>query len=1114
MFTMMMIRNFFLDNHRLKGCAGRLAAIGLSLLLFQSIASAQTVTGEPAGIPEAPQIYHPVPWEEPLVTSINREPARATSYSFPTPESAQEGDRDKSGRVLFLNGPWDFRYSPNPAAAPDSFFNSRVSGWEVIEVPSNWELKGYDIPIYKSAVYPFRPVNPPYVPDDYNGVGSYQRVFTLPPEWEGLNITLHFGGVSSAFRVWVNGRFLGYGEDSCLPSEFNITPYVRQGENLMSVQVIRWSDASYLEDQDHWRMSGIHREVMLMAEPKAMIYDFFYQTTLDSNFNDAVFSLRPSIRNLTGTPLKGYHLKVQLYDREKNPLFKECLVKPVEEIVNEAHPRLDKVKFGLIEAGVAGPRKWSDEDPYLYTLVMWLEDGGGSVLEARSCKVGFRSIGFSPVTGKLLINGRETYLYGVNRHDHDPVKGKALSRSDILKDVRQIRQFNFNCIRTAHYPNDPWFYDVCDEYGILVIDEANHETHGTGGLLSNKPEWTPAFMERVTRMVMRDKNHPSVIIWSLGNEAGSGPNHAAMAGWVHDFDITRPVHYEPAQGSPGKSGYLAPGDPGYPPDHSHRIQNPVDQYYVDIVSRFYPGIFTPELLVNQPGDNRPVLFVEYAHSMGNSTGNMKDFWDVFRSLPRIIGGCIWDYKDQGILRTNPSGKSYYAYGGDFGEQVHDGNFCINGIVASDGRPKAALYECKWVYQPVSCTMTDHEELTVRIVNRHAVKSLGEYVPVLELLENGFPVLQRDLPVISLAPGKDTIISLKSYMPLLKNDKEYLLNIKFKLGKALPWAEKGHLVASDQFPLTGLVQKKEYSRPFPALSIKEEENLIRVVGAGFQWVFSRETGSLSSWMFKGRELVTASLLPDFTRPLTDNDRRGWKSDLILADWYRVVPSLIQCSVDLLPDGVVHVVSRYRLIGDRATAVVEYFLNGKGTLKVSFRLDADPSLPDIPKVGMQCAIDSAYRQITWYGRGLLENYTDRYHGFHAGIYSLPISEFIEPYVMPQENGNRLDVRWMALTNEAGQGLVVVADSLLSMSAWPWTEENLNQAVYTHELVETGPISLNIDLIQMGVGGNDSWSEVGQPLPQYRVKARNWNYSFYMAPVDSKRQLSGDSPFLIRF
>ena len=620
--------------------------IFIILVSLGTINNAQTVTGEPAGIPRVPLVYQTEPWEDPQVTSINRDRARVTAYSYQSIDDALSYDRSKS-HFLLLNGQWDFNFAIKPADAPDDFYLSKVKSWDTIEVPSNWEMKGYDIPIYKSAVYPFRPVNPPYVPRDYNAVGSYQRSFTIPSDWENMNISLHFGGVSSAFKVWVNGKFLGYGEDSCLPSEFNVTPYLDDGLNTISVQVIRWSDGSYLEDQDHWRMSGIHREVFLMAEPTLRLADFFVQTKLDKDYKDATLSIRPRFDNFTGAAVEGYVLKAQLYNEHRQAVLQEPLQIEVEKVINESYPRLDNVKYALLETDVPNPEKWSDEDPNLYTLVLSLEDSLGNLLEAKSGRIGFRSIEFDSLTSKLLINGEVTYLYGVNRHDHDPVKGKALSREDILKDVSTIKQFNFNCIRTSHYPNDPYFYDLCDQMGILVIDEANHETHGLGGKLSNDPLWNHAFMERSIRMVERDKNHPSVIFWSLGNEAGRGPNHAAMAEWIHDFDITRPVHYEPAQGNHRVEGYVPPGSPGYPKDHSHRIQVPVDQYYVDVISRFYPALFTLDLLQNQPGDSRPILFVEYAHSMGNSTGNMKEFWDEFRTRPRFIGGCIWDFKDQG-----------------------------------------------------------------------------------------------------------------------------------------------------------------------------------------------------------------------------------------------------------------------------------------------------------------------------------------------------------------------------------------------------------------------------------------------------------------------------------
>ena len=1074
---------------------------------------AQFYKSELAGIQPIPAIYNTEPWEDPNICGINRDKSRATAYSFSTIRDALDGNRERS-RFKLLNGEWDFFFALKPADAPVDFYKSRVNGWKKIEVPSNWEMKGYDFPIYKSAGYPFRPINQPFVPRDYNAVGSYQRTFKVPVDWKGMNITLHFGGVRSAFKVWVNGKFLGYGEDSCLPSEFNATPYLQEGENILSVQVIRWSDGSYLEDQDHWRMSGIDREVYLMAEPKLRIADFFYQTKLDDNYKNALLSIRPRLDNYTGDSVKGYWVTAQLYDSNKKPVLAKELRKSSASIINEYYPRLDNVKFGLLETTVKNPAKWSDECPNLYTLVLSLEDDRGKVLEAKSCKLGFRSVEFAKDNSKLLINGKVTYLYGVNRQDFDPVKGQALSREDIRKDVQQLKQFNFNCIRTSHFPCDPYFYNLCDEYGILVIDEANLETHGLGSKLSNDPSWTNAYMQRITRMVMRDKNYPSVIIWSLGNESGRGPNHAAMAGWVHDYDITRPVHYEPAQGSPRLKGYLPPSDSRYPQDHSHRIQVPLDQYYVDMVSRMYPGLFTPKLLIDQAVDNRPIFFCEYDHSMGNSTGNMKEFWDIFRSMPRLIGGCIWDYKDQGILKTDSLGRKFYAYGGDFSKKFPHSDFCINGIVAPDGRAKAAMYECKWVYQPASCEMMDASKGLIKIKNRHAVKSLGAYIPLLEVLEDGTLILSKELPRIDLPAGKDTTISILSYLPEMKKDREYLVNLKFCLSNDESWAARGYIVSSDQFALTGLAKSVEHAEKYPDMKMSENDISYFVTGKGFSLVFNKANGALCSYKWNKQEQLFSPLLPHFTRPLTDNDRKGWKPQKKLKVWYDVKPQVTNISCDKKGKGKVQIKSEYSLIEGKASCIVEYTVNGTGVVKVDYQLKASTELPNIPKVGMQCGILRNDDQITWYGKGLFENYIDRRYGFMSGIYSLPIEKFMEPYVMPQENGNRTDVRWMFFANQQGKGLLVSADSLLSMSAWPYTEANINEARHTNELVDAGFITLNIDLKQMGIGGNDSWSSVGAPIEKYQIPSKNYRYAFYLLPCSPAKAAIGLKAKKMRF
>jgi beta-galactosidase len=1076
-------------------------------LLTTCVIQAQLVTGEPAGVPRVPQKYSDVPWENPLITSINRQAARATGYSYSSVADALEGNRNKS-RIKILNGEWDFKFAKNLQEAPQDFYKDEVKNWDKIEVPSNWELKGYGMAIYKSAVYSFRPVNPPFVPKDDNPIGSYQRKFTVPENWDGMNVTLHFGGVSSAFQVWINGDFLGYGQDSFNSSEFNITPYLKKGENILSVRVFRYSDGSYLEDQDHWRLSGIQREVFIMAEPKLRILDFFVQTKLDKQYKDAVFQLRPRLENFTGDTIKNHTFEVQLYDPQNKPLFEKALSRKAIDIISEVSPRLDKVRFGFFQETIKNPLKWSAEQPNLYTLVMTLKNPDGSISEVKSCKVGFRSIEFSKANGKMLINGKETYVYGVNHHGHHPVRGEAVNHQDLEEDVKLMKKFNFNFVRTSHFPDDPYFYELCDKYGLMVMDEANLETHGLGGFLSNDQQWTHAYLERMTRMVERDKNHASIVMWSLGNEAGKGPNHAAMAGWTHDYDITRPVHYEPAQGNPRLDGYIDPLDPRYPKtvDHSHRFENPQDEPYVDIVSRFYPGVFTPKFLVDQNKDTRPILFVEYSHSMGNSTGNLKELWDEFRSTPRVIGGCIWDLKDQGLLRKDPkTGQDYLGYGGDFGEKKHDANFNINGLVAADGRPKAAMYENKWIYQPAVSSLDADSKL--KIHNRQVVQNLNAFIPVIKILENGNIIKEVVLKPLDIPAGTDFILDVSKYLPKMKQDAEYFLNIEFKLSKDEFWASKGYAVSTDQF----LLKKKEalkiaVENSKGAMKALETDSEFKISGKGYQISISKTNGALTSYKLNNEEQVFAPLLPNFTRPMTDNDRKGWKPNKVLKQWYNNVPKAVNTKMGIGINEVT-ISSDYEVVKDSAQVKVVYTIQPDGIVKVNYNLKASSKLPKIPKVGMHMGVQRQFDQISWYGKGELENYSDRSFGFTVGKYSLPVNQFTEPYIKPQENGNRTEVRWMSLTNPSkNKGLLVLtADKVLQMSAWPYTQTNLSEAKHTFDLKDPGFLTLNIDLLQMGVGGNDSWSPVARPIEKYEIPSGDYEYSFYLMPFSgSKNEL----------
>jgi beta-galactosidase len=745
-------------------------------------------------------------------------------------------------------------------------------------------------------------------------------------------------------------------------------------------------------------MSGIHREVYLHAEPSLRIADFFYQTKLDKDYKDALLSIRPRIENLTGKDMPGYVLKAQLYDANNQPVLQQPLLKKTDEIINEIHPRLDRVKFGLIEASISNPKKWSPEEPNLYKLVLTLEDSTGKILEVKTCKLGFRSIEFRKTDSKLLINGKLTYLYGVNRPDHHPTRGKALTREDILQDIKTIKQFNFNCVRLSHYPSDPYLLDLCDEFGIMVIDEANLETHGLGGKLSHDAAWVGAYVERISRMALRDKNHPSIIMWSLGNEAGSGPNHAAMAAWVKDFDITRPLHYEPAMGSTKEEGYIDPSDSRYlkSNDHSHRIQNPLDQYYVDVISRMYPSDYTAPLLVNQNnGDHRPIFFCEYAHAMGNSAGNLKEFWDQWRSLPRVIGGCIWEFKDQGLLKKDSAGVEFYAYGGDYGERYFD-NFTIKGIVAADGRPKQAMYECKRIFQPIECEWLGNR---IKITNRSNTSNVNKYNCIFILKEDGLNVVKKAINDLDILPGKDSVIDVTYLMPSLKPGAAYHLNIRFTFKDSTAWADKHFIIAENQFE----IQKEKKAKAGPSFAgttqFKTSDSAFIITGREFSITFSKSNGALSSYIQNGDEQIQQPLFPHFTRPQTDNDKRGWKTHRTLKQWYDAKPKLINISTgkfDRTHGSGIVITSTYSFINDSATVAIDYYVHGNGIIQVGYNLVAKKGLPNIPKVGIQMGINRSYDQIEYFGRGPLENYIDRRYAADVGIYNQNIFDFMEPCV----------------------------------------------------------------------------------------------------------------------
>lgn len=1030
--------------------------------------------------------------ENPLLFSENKIKAHATFYSYENIEDAHSCDRSKSNALLMLNGTWKFNYANSEEEVPENFFEAdyNAKAWNDIDVPSCWEMRGHGTPIYTNVYYPF-PVNPPFIERE-NPVGTYLREFTIPDHWQEKDVILHFGGVSSAFYLWVNGEYVGYSQGSRLPAEFDISSFLKKGKNKLAVKVYRWCDGSYLEDQDHWRMSGIHREVFLMARPKVRIEDFAVRTRLDQNYQHAQFQVRPEIANPHQNDLKNWVLDAQLLDANGKNILSQPMQLSAKQIVHEWYPQRDNVYFGMMEQEVKNPIKWTAENPYLYTMVLTLKDQNGKVIEAISSKVGFREI--ENKDGMLLINGKAVKLKGVNRHDHSQINGKTVSRADMQKDVELLKQFNFNAVRTSHYPNDPYFYELCDRYGIYVIDEANIETHGAGGYFSNQQEWNYAFMDRVIRMVERDKNHPSIIYWSLGNESGCGPNHASASAWIKDFDPTRLVHYEGAQGDHEHLAYVKPGSK----KKLAYMANPTDPTYVDVISRMYPTPGQLEGLANSPYIHRPILMCEYAHAMGNSLGDLKAYWDLIYQYPNLIGGFIWDWMDQGILQTDEKGRDYWAYGGDFGDKPNDGNFCINGVVAPDQTPKPALWECKKVFQPIHTTEYDMENYEFTIFNRHHFINLSKYDLQWKLMANGKPIRKGKLKAPECLPGNSVQLHIPVGGIKYHHDQEYVLELNYLLRERQLWAESGHEIAWEQFVLSK-VKEKEHTTNKGGLAIQEELDNCKVSGKGFELQFNKTDGALNSCKIKGKEVLTQKLSPNFWRVPTDNDKgSGWMNKEILK-WKDASEKLQLISWKVKHEAqAICIKGTYHLPVDSSTLELSYEITSGGKLNVNMILDKKSNRTWLPRFGMQCGISKEFAEVRFYGKGPHESYWDRKTGARLGLFSMKSDEIAYSYVRPQENGNRSDVRSLELISKKNK-LLVKGKPSFDFSIWPYSMKNLEKAEHMNELESAGFYVMNIDFKQFGLGGDDSWSSIAVAHPPYRLTEKSYRLSYTLQFID---------------
>ena len=1066
--------------------------------------------------PNGPALAQPAqipPYENPRVSSEHTETPHATLWPFAIEQQAIANDRGTSPRIQSLNGVWKFNWVKNPKLVNADFSSPATSDreWDDLPVPSNWQVVGaregrsYDRPIFTNIKHPF-PAEPPLIRADTNAVGLYRKRFTIPADWTNRETFLHFAGVQSTCRVFLNGRYVGYHEDSMTPAEFRITDALQAGENLLAVEVINWSDGSYLEDQDFWRLSGIFRDVLLISRPKLFLRDLQVITDLDEPlYRTGTLKVAAYVRNLASQQRPAHRLKTTLYDPNKQVVF-------TETTGSETAVGSEQEGIFRFSKPVEKPALWSAEIPNLYTLTLQLLGTDGRTLEAVSQKIGFRKMALRG--GQLLLNGQPVTFKGVNRHEFDTHTGRVISRESMVQDIKLMKQHNINAVRTSHYPNVTDWYDLCDEYGLYVIDEANIESHALwykGYEIAERPEWRDAFVARGRAMVERDKNHASIVIWSLGNEASMGQNFTDMATIIKLVDPTRPIHYE------GRKPY-----------------NQTTLSSFDIVTTMYPSVGEMVKLMEKD-PLRPVIICEYAHAMGNSVGNLKDYWNAIDKYPRLQGGFIWDWADQGLTVRDKRGKYYI----DHINYIDGANAC-DGLVNPDRTPQPELNEVKRVYSYVKFILPEPLMATrtrVNLKNTYDFQTLDNLKLICKLMRNGEVVQQGTVPTLTARAGQTIQVTVPYSIPAVREPgSEYFLVLSLQLKEATPWAAAGHEVAAEQFPIQTDIPMPPVvgvSR-IPALKSAPTGAGLSVQGTDFSLVFNQTTGGIGQWLYKGKDVLTGFkdasgglLMPHFYRVPTDNDEGG-ETNSFASRWRKAgVDKPMIAPVDLRVEKLstqrirVTCVNDVVMTGGTLRQTTEYLVYGTGDVLVSTTcvsgtasparagLPTSADLPPLARVGMQLNLPAGQNTLTWYGRGPFESYQDRKDAAFVGQYSGSVADQFFPYVMAQENGNKTDVRWAHLTDEITKtGLLIMAEpngtspGLLNINARDYTDAALVAAKNPHaQTVERGAVTvLNIDYGQMGLGGDDSWTP--RTHPEYQLPAtRSYSYSFRLRPTDGR-------------
>jgi len=993
-------------------------------------------------------------WENPDVNGINKEKPHA--YSFLTSEKAN------NPTVQSLNGIWKFHWSPDPQSRPMDFYTENYSTekWDNILVPGNCELQGFGTPIYTNIAYPFKK-DPPRVTsepekwftsyNERNAVGSYCTSFTIPENWNQKQVFLNFGGVLSAMYVWVNGQKVGYSENSMSPAEFDITSYLRKGENKLAVEVYKWCDGSYLEDQDIWRLSGIFRDVDLIARPKTFISDFFVKAEPDKTFANADIAINVKIENRSALQSSGLQLEAEIKGFSKSGEYVDINFSQKVPAVNNGKQVSMDLKTMLKQA-----KLWSPETPDLYFLTLKLKSNKNEIIDKAECYFGVRKI---EVRGEVFcINGKAVKLKGVNRHEQHPRTGRHMSRQFLIHDMELMKQANINWIRTSHYPNDPLFYELCDKYGFYVMDEANQESHAFGlgsKYMGDSVQWKQSHVERAVSLVQRDKNHACVIFWSLGNEGGKGRNMEAMADTIRKMDASRLIFSD-----------------------THRE---ISDLYDD--SYLHPYDF--KKLAERITD-KPVVMREYAHVMGNSGGNLQEYWDVFYADSSIAGAAIWEWDEHGLPKPkdgspmkldehpddlNLKDNEFWAYGGDFGDKPNDGNFLMRGLVSTDRKPNPHYFEVQKVYQPVVFQMVNEKETKIKVINHFDFTSLENFSFEYEYTSNG-KSLQKGLFPCNIQPGKSAEIQIPSLQSADTFTSEICLNIFVRLKKATLWAEDGFCIAREQFVIKPYVWNK-ITAEGKKIVVNQTSSQIELNDGTISLVLNRNNATLTSWKVNQQELLKGKLEPYFWKPANDNQKAsGFVKEY--GKWKKAADNLVVKNVEVSnKDSLASVKFEINLPTIGANYTLQYQLNGKGKMQVEATYEPlCDTIPIIPKFGMRMQIPENYYFIDWYGRGPFENYPDRKTASLIGKYSSRLENFISPYPAPQDNANRCDVRWFSLSAQNKETIKITGLQQLNFRAWPYTEEDLENSRHNYQLPKRDFINLNIDLNIHGVGGDDTW------------------------------------------